>query len=99
MNMPPPEKSSASPALSREEKPVSPESAAEQSPDPWKLVQNWVWRRFGWFGPIALACLAIWWQWDHVSKLPGIEFLVARISERPLPKANPQRFNIAVVHL
>ena len=70
-----------------------------ESPDLWKLIKNWVWRRFGLTGLLVLSCLGIWWQWDHIRKLPGIESLVATLAEKPLPKAVPSKFNIAVVHL
>jgi tetratricopeptide (TPR) repeat protein len=46
-----------------------------------------------------LAGVGIWWQWDHIIRLPGIEPLVARVTEKPLPRAVPGKFNIAVAHL
>jgi tetratricopeptide (TPR) repeat protein len=48
---------------------------------------------------VALACAGIWWQWDHISRLPGIDPLIGRITEKALPKAVPGKFNIAVAHL
>jgi hypothetical protein len=63
--------------------------------DLWTLVQGRL-RKLGLPGLIVLAAVAIWWQWDHVSKLPGIDYLVARITEQGLPKATPGKFNIAV---
>jgi hypothetical protein len=68
------------------------------SPDLWALIQDWL-RRGGLPGLIVLACVGIWWQWDHIRKLPGIEPLVARITEKTLPQAVPGKFNIAVAHL
>jgi len=72
--------------------------SAPEPPDLWKLLQ-WVWRRFGWVGLVFLACVGIWWQWDHISKLPGIEPLVARLTQQSLPRAEPGRFNVAIAHL
>lgn len=63
--------------------------SAPEPPDLWKLIQKWVWKHFGWVGVGVIASAAIWWQWDHVSKLPGIEPLVARLSEKSLPRATP----------
>jgi len=70
----------------------------EDSPDLWKLIQGWAWKRFGLFGLVVLSGFGIWWEWDHVSKLPGIAPLVARITEKALPKAVPGKFNIALTH-
>jgi tetratricopeptide (TPR) repeat protein len=69
------------------------------SPKLGTLIQDWAWKRFGWVGLVVLACLGIWWQWDHIVKLPGIELLVARVTETALPKAVPGKFNIAIAHL
>src|ERR1700674_2824716 len=73
--------------------------SAPEPPDLWKLIQKWVWKRFGWVGVGVIASAAIWWQWDHVSKLPGIEPLVARLSEKSLPPRDPGKFNVAIAHL
>ena len=75
------------------------ETTPSPTPDIWKSFQAWVWKRFGLLGLIFLACLAIWWQWDHVRKLPGVEPLVSLVSENALPKATPGKFNIALAHL
>ena len=77
---------------------LAPGGSAIASPDLWTLIQDWL-RRRGLLGLAVLACVGIWWQWDHISKLPGIEPLVARITEKALPKAIPGKFNIAVAHL
>jgi tetratricopeptide (TPR) repeat protein len=66
---------------------------AEDAPDQWKLIRNWV----GWVGLVALICWGIFWV--HISKLQGIERLVAQVSERTLPGAVPGKFNIAIAHL
>jgi hypothetical protein len=77
---------------------LAPEGSAIASPDPWTVIQGWL-RRWGISGLIVLACLGIWWQWDHISKLPGIESLLAWITEKALPKAVPGKFNVAVARL
>jgi tetratricopeptide (TPR) repeat protein len=73
-------------------------SAAVTSPAPLALVQDWL-RRRGLIGLVVLSVGTIWWQWDHVIKLPGVEPLVARITEKALPSPVPGKFNIAVAHL
>ncbi|KVT55750.1 hypothetical protein WK55_19000 [Burkholderia ubonensis] len=51
-------------------------------------------------GIVTLAVLgALWSQWDHIKQLPPIEHLMARLSENPLPKAVPGKFNVAIAHL
>jgi Tetratricopeptide repeat len=71
-------------------------------PDPrdlWSILSDWLRRRFGILGVIVLASFGIWWQWNHINKLPGIDPLLARITQRPLPTAIPGKFNIAIAHL
>src|SRR5438876_751236 len=74
-------------------------SPAVDSPDLRKLIQDWVWKRFGLVGLVVLAGVGLWWQWDHIIKLPGIEPLVARITRKALPKTVAGKFNIAIAHL
>src|SRR5882724_591123 len=77
---------------------LAPGGSVIASPDLWTLIQDWL-RRRGLLGLVVLACAGIWWQWDHISKLPGIDPLIGRITEKALPKAVPGKFNIAVAHL
>ena len=42
----------------------------------------------------VLAGFEIWWQWEHISKLPGIDPLVARITQKPLPAAVAKKFKV-----
>src|SRR5260221_820165 len=82
-------------------------SRASDEPSPstdWKkLVEEWVWKRWGYVGIVVLATILvlgmIWWQWDHIVKLPVIAAVVKVISREPLPRADPKRFSIAVAHL
>jgi hypothetical protein len=77
----------------------------EQSPSAdWKkLIEGWVWKRFGTPGIVVLAMIlvgaAILWQWEQIVKLPLIAGIVKLASREPLPRADPQRFSIAVAHL
>jgi tetratricopeptide (TPR) repeat protein len=50
-------------------------------------------------GLLVLAVFGVFWQWDRIVKLPRIEPLVSRLTERPLPRAIPGKFNIGVSHL
>jgi hypothetical protein len=81
-------------------------TSREDSPasaDLKKLIEEWVRKRFGIPGIVALAALlvlgGIWWKWDDVSKVPGIAELVKLLSQEKLPHADPDRFSIAVAHL
>src|SRR5581483_7771066 len=64
----------------------------------WELIQDFL-RRRGLLGLVVLTCAGGWWQWDHISQLPGVEPLVTRITAKALPKPISGRFNIAVAHL
>ncbi|MDQ6867900.1 MAG: tetratricopeptide repeat protein [Pseudomonadota bacterium] len=59
--------------------------------------------RIGWPSAVLLILLAtgsvIWWQSDHIAKLPGVEPLHAWVNERALPIAPAGRLTIAVAHL
>ena len=72
---------------------------AISSTRPPELVRDWVPQRFGLAGLIVLTCLGIWWQWDQISALPGVEPLVARVADKALPKGEPGKFNVALAHL
>jgi TIR domain-containing protein len=81
------------------EKALPPDGSAIASTDLWELIQDWVRKRFGLVGLVVLACVGIWWQWDRIGVLPGVQPLVARLAEKALPKAVPGKFNIALAHL
>ena len=88
------------PVPAADDKPISPDQPPPEPPDPWKVIQGWVWKRFGVVGLVILAAIGLLWtQWDHVKQLPWIESLVARINEKPLPEAEPDKFNVAIAHL
>lgn len=80
-------------------------ASAEPPPsaDLKKLIEGWVWKHFGFTGVVVLAVVigvvAIWWQWDQIVKLPVIAQVAKFVSREPLPRADPQRFSIAVAHL
>jgi tetratricopeptide (TPR) repeat protein len=82
-----------------DDKPKSPVQPAPEPPDLSKLVQGWLLKRFGALGVVVLALFSIWWQWDHIKKLPLVETLVAYLTVKSLPKALHDRFNVAIVHL
>jgi hypothetical protein len=77
----------------------------EQSPSAdWKkLLVELVWKHFGWRGSVVLALFmlggAISWKWDKIVNLPGIAEVVKVAGQKPLPRADPNRFSIAVAHL
>jgi hypothetical protein len=70
----------------------------------WKnLVEDWVREHFGLTGIVVLAVVfavvAIWWLWDQIVELPGIKEIARLAGRKPLPRADPKRFSIAVAHL
>jgi hypothetical protein len=75
----------------------------EASADLKLLVEEWVKKRFGIPGIVALTVLlalgGMWWKWDEVVKVPGVADLVKFATKEPLPRGDPQRFSIAVTHL
>jgi hypothetical protein len=77
-----------------------PPSEPPPSADWKKLIEEWVREHFGLTGVVVLAVVfavvAIWWEWDQIVKLPGISEMVKLASREPLPRADPQRFSIAV---
>ena len=85
--------------------PASPSLAApEEPPDLWKSMQRWFYRRFGRRGFIFIALLVliipwIWSNWSTVQNLPVVSSIFTWFSQAPLPKADPQRFAVALVHL
>jgi hypothetical protein len=38
-------------------------------------------------------------EWNEIAKIPGISAIVSVVTREALPRADPQRFSIAVVHL
>ncbi|KVC50325.1 hypothetical protein WI72_26770 [Burkholderia ubonensis] len=87
------------PAPAADDKATTPVQHPPERPDLWKFIQDFVWKHFRWVGVVIIACAGVWWQWDHISKLPGMDVLVALISEKSLPKAVPGKFNVAIAHL
>jgi len=82
------------------QKQPSVEASSENEPsDFWRSVQGNVRKRFGALGTLVICFVATWWQWDHISKLPGIESLVEYVTETPVPRATKGKFNIAIAHL
>lgn len=94
--MPHPEKPRADPPTPvADDKATSPVQPAQEPPDLWKLIQGWVWKRFGMVGVVVMAVLGILWsQWDHVKRLPGVESMIERIADKSLPNAVLGKFNI-----
>ena len=82
---------------------MTPPSAQEESADLRQIIESWIRRRFGRRGLVVLSCvffaLGIWWKWNDVKELPGVEPLVGYLTEKSVPKAVPGKFNIAVAHL
>src|SRR5271156_261465 len=82
-------------------------SADEQPPDVGKIISTWLWqqivKRFGLRWAVVLAgflfiCFLIWNYREDLETL--FSFTQTLISERrPLPKANPNVFTVALVHL
>ena len=65
--------------------------------------RKWIYRRLGLKGLLGLAVLSVlvsaWWNWQKVQKQPVVADLVGLLSRKALPRADPQRFSIAVAHL
>lgn len=48
---------------------------------------------------IVVAALTVWWHWDKVQHVPGLKQVAIWWYQQPLPKADPNRFAVAVTHL
>jgi hypothetical protein len=82
-------------------------SSDEQPPDVGKILKTWIWqqivKRFGLRWTIVLTvflfiCFLTWGYGEDLETL--FSFTQTLISElRPLPKANPNVFTVALVHL
>jgi tetratricopeptide (TPR) repeat protein len=79
------------------------QSNPDDSLDLKKLITGWVFKHFGRSGVWILACALclgiIWFDWKDIKDAPGVEPIVTRITEKPLPSAVAGKFNIAVAHL
>jgi hypothetical protein len=72
----------------------------EKPPDPWEWVRGAIYRRFGLAGLIVVAVLVLFWSnWSTVKDFPGITTIRTWFLHAPLPKADPQRFAVALAHL
>jgi hypothetical protein len=69
----------------------------------WKAIFVWLAERIGRLGAVLVLLLAsvllIWWQSDHIAKLPGVESLLAWFNQRALPTAPVGSLTIAVADL
>ena len=61
----------------------------------YKITVNFI---FG-FIIFAILCGFVWWNWDKISHLPGVNRIISWISEKPLPQADPNTFSVLVAHL
>ncbi len=68
-----------------------------------KKILEWAKSHYGWTGVVVVSIfgvpLLIWLNWEKISKLPGVSSLVSFISRERLPKADPNKFSVAIVHL
>jgi len=48
---------------------------------------------------VVVVLPLLWSNWSTVKDFPGISSIVAWFSQAPLPKADPQRFAVALAHL
>ncbi|ATB36819.1 hypothetical protein CYFUS_002234 [Cystobacter fuscus] len=75
----------------------------EETPLIYGEVRKRIYKRLGLKGLLGLSVLgllaSIWWNWEKVQKQPVVSDLVRLLSRKPLPKADPQRFSIAMTHL
>jgi hypothetical protein len=60
-----------------------------------------IYKRFGGLGLLILFLLGLAWSinWSTVKDFPGVSSIVTWWSQAPLPKADPQRFAVALAHL
>src|SRR5262249_45948922 len=63
-----------------------------------KKVFRWVNTRLGWgLGAVLLAVFLFWIKWDSIEKLPGVGWVLTKVSElRSVPRAQGDRFSILV---
>ena len=74
------------------------------SPNPPEIVRRWVVQRVGvrWAAVIFATVGTAWFlftKWDDVRKWPIVGPSVTRWNQRPIPKADPNRFSVMVAHL
>jgi hypothetical protein len=48
---------------------------------------------------LSVAGGLIWWNWDHIVGLPGVESTLERLRQRAIKKVLAGRLTIAVAHL
>ena len=97
-------------ARDKDKKRDKPATAAAQSQTSTPSLKDIVYRYLGIWGLLLLALGTfalgtLWWQWDHVKKLPGVHKAVCAYDMsdwtpkwRP-PHADPSRFAVGVAHL
>jgi tetratricopeptide (TPR) repeat protein len=68
-----------------------------------KQFVDWVFRKWKNTGLVVLAFLFavvfVYTNWDKVRKWPGIDSIVSRITQDPVPTVDPDRFTVFVAHL
>jgi hypothetical protein len=69
----------------------------------WKTSFDRLRNQFG--IPVAvlfvLLCVGglTWWNWDDISKKPGVTDIVSWLTQQQVPRAKPGRFTIALTNL
>jgi tetratricopeptide (TPR) repeat protein len=75
----------------------------KKTPNVEEEIKKLTFRQLGWPGLILLAMIPIiffiWWNWEQAKKVPGLGHIVQRMSQDPIPLADPAKFSIAVSHL
>jgi hypothetical protein len=74
----------------------------EEPPDPWKWFQRCIYRRFGLRGwlIVVLLIVIVPWLWSNWGAVKGLPIVFTSVTWFfPLPKADPQRFAVALAHL
>jgi tetratricopeptide (TPR) repeat protein len=66
--------------------------------DPVGRIKRWVLSR-GWSGFIVVLLFVGWWEWDHIEKLPFVQYALSLAVRKPVPRASADKFAIAVAHL
>lgn len=72
-----------------------------------KKALDWIVRHYGKKGLIGLIIVVlpflvaavIWYNWDKVSKLPGVPSIINYLNREKIPTADPNRFSIVVARL